>query len=926
MALDEILGRDDELAVIDELLRPASLPLALVIRGEAGIGKTTLWRQAVSVARKHSYRILSSAPSAAETSLSFSGIADLLADDVDFALPRLPAPQSRALEVALRRSDPDENPPDQYAFRAAFLSVLRTLAEERPVVVAIDDVQWLDTPSRLALEFATRRLKRVPLAFVLAVRHTGGKLPLGLDRVGSELQVSAVSLGPLSLGALHRLVRSRLGASIPRPLLRRLYETSEGNPLYALELARELQRRKLELRPGETLPLPADLQALLQNRLSRLRPRTRAVLLGASALAEPAVDVLESAYGRHRVTSALDEASRAHVIEPDAERVRFTHPLLTSACYRAAPLRDRQLMHRRLAAIVEEPEERARQLARSVDGEDEEVALVLEEAARDASLRGGPEVAAELGELAVAHTPARQQQSFLRRATAVGDYHLTSGEAERARVLYRQALDRASNDRDRAESLIRLAESDEDTARGIKLAEQALALSGDDPARACRAHTFLAFGYTSIGEPLEKGLAHSRSAVELAQRAGDVALLIEALTMAGERTYFTGNYEDAFSAVEWAVALEREHGGRLFHSPRLTLARGLTHQGRLDEAREVFSELQKEAIEHGDEWARLRILWNRAELERVASKFDAAYRCASTGLELAEAVGMNVHRLLLAQGEAAVYLGRVDEARAVLSRCRELSESASARDCGLATEWALGFLELSLGNLEAADRSLRPVPATLLAQGDRTPSVRGWANSIEALIGIGELEQARSYLAHYEKFARAAELPRARTLAPVFRCRGLLFAAQGDLADALGASEAALVEHDRAEGQFERARTLLCYGSVLRRAKRRADARRRLEEALATFERLGTPLWADKARAELARIGGRTRSRELTESERRIAELVAEGRSNKEVAAELFVTPKTVETRLSRMYAKLGIHSRTELTRRVLDEQRVGIS
>jgi DNA-binding NarL/FixJ family response regulator len=150
-----------------------------------------------------------------------------------------------------------------------------------------------------------------------------------------------------------------------------------------------------------------------------------------------------------------------------------------------------------------------------------------------------------------------------------------------------------------------------------------------------------------------------------------------------------------------------------------------------------------------------------------------------------------------------------------------------------------------------------------------------------------------------------------------------VLAASGDSSGALNAFEAALADHDQAREPFQRARTLLCYGTALRRAKRRGDARTTLREALAEFERLSTPLWAEKARSELARIGGRTRSGELTETERRLAELVAEGRSNKEVAAALFVTPKTVSTQLSRIYAKLGIHSRAELVRRLIEQSKV---
>jgi DNA-binding CsgD family transcriptional regulator len=229
----------------------------------------------------------------------------------------------------------------------------------------------------------------------------------------------------------------------------------------------------------------------------------------------------------------------------------------------------------------------------------------------------------------------------------------------------------------------------------------------------------------------------------------------------------------------------------------------------------------------------------------------------------------------------------------------------------------LGFLELSLGNVEAADGCLRPLPARVVSLGWNEPTYSPiWPNAIEALIALGELEQARDYANEYEVRAERSTSPWA--LSTAARCRGLLRAAEGDLNAAFQAFERALAEHARMPGPFERGRTLLALGATLRRARQKRAARESLEAALAIFDQLGAPLWAEKARAELARISGRPRaSQELTETERRVAELVAEGRSNKEVAAQLYVSVHTVDAHLTRIYRKLGLRSRAELAHRL---------
>lgn len=919
MPLDEILGRDDELVVIDELLQPdAPLPVVLVIHGEAGIGKTTLWRRALRVARKRSYRILSCTPSEAETSLSFSGIADLLADEVDDVLSELPVPQVHALEVALRRSSPGENPPDQYAIRAAFLGVLRTLGQDERVVVAVDDLQWLDAPSRLALEFATRRLKRDALAFIIAFRQTDEALPIGLDRVGPELRVVQLSVGPLSLGALHRLLHVRLGAPLPRPLLRRIHDSSGGNPFFALELARELADHH-QLRGDEPLPLPRRLQALVGVRLSHLAPSTARVLFAASSLSQPTATLLESAFGRRRVASALDEAVAAGVIELDSGSVRFTHPLLASACYGAASPTRRREMHRIAARLVDDLEERAHHLALATDGEDEKVALALQRAAEHAARRGAPEVAAELADLATSRTPVESRAERLDRTLQAGDHRLHAGDAYGARARFQAALEAASSGRERADALLRLAQVADDLDTAIDLGLRALDNS-EEAAQSCRIHQHLAGACFARGRGLE-ALDHARRSLELAEHLGDDSLLTGALTCAAEQEYIAGKIRVAPGLLERALDLERWPFAPLRWNPRLSLARWHSYEGRTEEAREVLSQLLAGATERGDEWARFWVLQELSQIDRDAGRFEAADRSLIEALEIAQQAGLWHRTVLVGKAYLDTQLGRVDDARSAANEAVALGIASKSENVRLDSLAVLGFLELSLGDLAAADDRLRTLPAEALKRSYRFPSPFGaWANTIEVLLALGEREQANVYLAQYDQLATEYGIP--WQLATAARCRGLLDASDGRFSSAFGSFERALVEHRRTTNRFEEARTLLVYGAVLRRAKQRRDARVRLEQALATFQQLGTPLWAERARAELARIGGRRAESGLTPTERRIAELVAEGRSNKEVAALMFVTPKTVETKLSRMYAKLGVHSRAELTNRLLRSEK----
>src|SRR5919201_6967908 len=361
MASHELVGRDQELALVEGFLDAAdALPSAILLDGEAGIGKTTLWRVGVGVAAGRGYRCLSAAGSPAEAQLTFSALGDLLDGLVDDVLPELPPPQRRALAVALLLEDAKGRSPDQRAIGVALLGALRVLASDTPVLLAVDDVPWLDRPSSRVLEFALRRLQEERVAILLARRISGEQSgPDELDRLLPEERLTRIRLGSLALGPLHRLLATRLGLTLPRPLLVRLHEGADGNPFLALELGRALLRRKRLPAPGEPLPVPPGLRQLLVARIAELPPDSREAVLVAAALARPDPELVRAALARPKAEEALATAIEAEVLELDEGRIRFSHPLFPSSVYAETSPAGRRRVHRQLAGGVRDHEERA---------------------------------------------------------------------------------------------------------------------------------------------------------------------------------------------------------------------------------------------------------------------------------------------------------------------------------------------------------------------------------------------------------------------------------------------------------------------------------------------------------------------------------------------------------------------------------------
>ena len=908
-----LIGREGECAAIEELLRDVGgLPHALTLCGPPGVGKTALWTVGVDTAAELGYRVLRCRTSEAETRLSHAGLADLLDPVVDDVLAGLPPVQRSALEVALLRR---ESPAgiDERAVAAAFLAALRELAADGRLCVAIDDLQWLDSATLAALGFALSRLGDARVAVLVTVR---GDPPEWFRRALREPGMTTLEVGGLSVGALRGLLRDRLDAAFPRPTLIRLWETSGGNPLFALELAGALLRHETTLFPGDPFPIPSSLDELLRARLDDLGDGGRAVARVVAAAADPTTDLVEETLGPS-ADAGLGAALDARIVELDGDRLRFTHPLLASAVMARDTPGQRRMLHRRLAETVSTAEERARHLALATDRPSSEVAATLEDAARSAHARGAPANAAELAEQALRLTPRSDAADARRRVFLAADRHHAAGDTGRALAMLRDALATSGPGTSRGEVLVQLADVlfETEPRESARLNEEALLDAEGNDALEASIQIRLADAMR-WGAGIAQGMIHATLAVEAASRTDDVELRCCAIATRADWRFRAGEGVRR-AEMDEAIALERRlPGWPLVGGPLEYLCHQLVWAFELDDARRLNLELVAIRKARNDPSNEAWALWNLGLLEWRAGNWAEAERYAAQSVDLRAQLGRLSHTHEFPSAIIAAHTGRVDDAREWSHRAiaRGTREGIQIEESG--HSWVLGLVELSLGDAASALPYLRrshEVRSSFMLEPAQRLEL---ADLLEALVATGELEEADGVLAEWEP--RAASLDRAWALAILARCRGLLLAARGDLEGAFVAFDRALAEHARGADPFHHARTLLALGRTQRRARRRAAARATLQDALARFETLGASIWAEQTRAELARIGGRTSSgNELTEAEIRIAALVAEGRTNRQVASALFLTEHSVETALTRIYRKLGVRSRAELAHRL---------
>lgn len=914
---DRIVGREPELESLERFVSDnGAWPGALVIEGTAGIGKSTLLAAAIDAAKDRSVGVLRCGPGEHESRLSFAALRDLLEHAYDEEAAKLPGPQRRALAIALLREEP-EAALDRGAVSAAFLTLLRERSRTGRVLLVVDDVQWLDRPTATALVFAIRRLRDEQVGLIITLRSgASGQVPLGLDRALSPQRLHHIALGPLSLGALQAMFRARLGRSWPRPLLRRIHENSGGNPFFALEIARALERDSMS--PGSALPVPRDLEELLRTRIDDLPVSSRSVLLVASVSSLPTQDLVAAAAGLDLAThDALAAAERAGVIEIQAGQVRFTHPLLASTVYSGASPLERRVAHRALADRATDPEERARHLALGSEGPNASIASALDDAARRARARGAPHSAAELTALAIELTPPSDAAAIVRRGVETAAHLFDAGDVIRAQELYVEMAAATPQGPARADILWRLADAswmEVDLVRGYL--REAFDDSSGDVRVESRIRIDLAWTWIYGGD-IAQAATDARKSLAIAERLDDSSLISEALAALGICEFLAGH--DGADRIGRAVAL-RETGSfpDTYTTPRVTMGLRSMWAGELDAARSTLEGVLDHLAERGLYTLATEPHEYLAEIECRAGRYEVAARHAAAGIEVKLGAGYEeLHGLdLYPQALVDALRGDVTSAREYASQGLAWSRRGDLlyANCNRAV---LGFLELSVGRFAESREHLDPVVRFLREMGVREPCVIPvHADAIEAQISVGDLGAASELLGEFEDLAQTTGRPWA--LATAARCRALLLAASGDAAAAALMFEHALEEHRRVPQPLELARTLLAKGQIERRARQKSAARRTLEQALGIFEQLGAPLWAARARAELARIGGRALAGDgLTPTERRVAELVAEGKTNREVALILVVAERTIESALTQIYRKLDVRSRTELARKL---------
>jgi DNA-binding CsgD family transcriptional regulator len=906
----EVIGRRSEQDRVDRFLDVLSKrPCALVLEGDAGIGKTAVWRAAVERARGRSYTVLVCRASESESSFSFLGLGDLFESVSEEALDRIPEPQRLALKLALVRSA-GEGPPDRVGVARGALSVLRASAADAPTLVAIDDPQWLDLPSADVLRFVVHRLDEDRLGFLLSAPD-GEATTLELGHALSGDDLMRLPLEPLSFQELEAVVRLHLPVGFTRPTWRRLYRISGGNPFFALQLADALERRGGQA-PGEALPTPETLADAVRDRLVALSPRTRAALLPLAALAQPTYSSVQAGAAD---ADRVEEAVRSGVLELEGERLRFAHPLLASFVYGDASAAERRAVHRRLAAVVAGPEEHALHLGRGTVRPAEPVAATLEAAAGRAAEYGHREMAAELAELARRLTPTRRGDDRARRIRVAAGFLYAAGDGSRSRMLLEELVEQLPASEERARTLRLLAEVIDDVPRSTALLRQALGEAGADLQLRSQVLSLLA-AKVSWGGDWAAAARHLREAVEYGERAGGGA----ALASARARLAWIELAPDRLPEIEGAVELERSLAVFLPFpdSPSFLYGVALLNVDRFEDARRQLEQSYERGLALGESHRMVHLGW-LAELELRAGNWERALAHARASEELGRQFGLHDADAFGAGSRAMVeaHRGDVNTTIEIGERTSQLARSIGFHHGLTRSELALGFLQLSAGQEAAALDHLLP----LLEEGEAVslhPYMVGrtLANAIEALLGTGEPVEAKALAERLEEHAGVMSVP--SVIAAAARSRALVLAQGGDVAGARAAVEAAFAAHAHLREPLELARTYLAQGSIERRAKQKTAARGALRQAEAIFAELGARLWLERTRRDLARTGlTHTHDRELTPTELRVAQLAAAGSQNKEIAGALFVSVKSVEAHLSRVYAKLGIRSRVDLASRL---------
>ncbi|MEV5767464.1 AAA family ATPase [Micromonospora sp. NPDC052213] len=904
MGAGELHGRKPEQDVIAELVTGAraGASSSLVLRGEPGIGKTALLDHAAAAAGD--MRLVRGAGVECEAELPFSGLQLLLRPALG-SLAALPGPQREALEAAFGLGPAAGSEPMLVGL--AVLSLLTEYADETGLLCLVDDAQWLDRASREALLFAARRLHAEGVVMVFAARDGEGSFPapglaeLRLSGLAPEAAVALLDRHPLTPAVRYRLLAE-----------------AGGNPLALLELPAALAAEGGSVFSPGALPLTSRLQLAFHGQVSRMPEACQSLLLLAAAdeTAELAVILRAAATLGASVEDLAPAECAGLVLRGDADgttTIRFRHPLIRAAVYQRAPLGQRLAVHRALAAALGSPahaDRRAWHLAAAATGADEEAAAALERTAARARERSGHEAAAAAYEQAarLSIEPAARA----RREALAAEAALEAGDVERARVLGGRAarrLDEALPVTARIAQVRALA----DFWQGSYPAAHRLLLNGaglirdTDPGQAAAllvqaVHTSWYLGERQLAATLERLAALP---------------LDDADPLAPVRRYLVHldqNRSERPPPLGDTLAAVRRRG-RAPDQALMILCGAALALGQDADAYELATALAAEHRARGGAGRLPTVLFFMAEGEVFTGRHLDALATATEALGLARDTGQQQWVSQFSSVLAYLHAAKGEEAA-----CRRNAEEGLAGTTAGAVSpgapwayWSLGLLDLGLGRAEAALARFERL--TREPMRHHICATRSAPDLVESAVRMGAPDRAAEPLARLQRWAGSVRQPWADAL--VLRCRGLL--AADDQAEAF--YTAALELHDRDGRTLEYARTALLYGEWLRRARRKAEARWPLNDALEVFNRLGMRPWAERARGELTASGVQDQgpapaegvAAGLTPQELQIARLAAQGLSNRDIAAQLFLSHRTVGYHLYKAYPKLGIASRSEL-------------
>ena len=914
-----LVGRGFEREELEDLSPAlAGGPAALLLLGDAGIGKTALWEYGIQAADAAA-QVLVSRPSELDLRTAFSGLTDLLGGH-EQEIANLPGPARTALSRAVGLDAGDASM-DHVAVALAAAELLDHLSAEQPVLLALDDLQWLDPATTRVIGYALRRLRDRRVGLLACQR--GHTVP---DMVRSAVppeRVRALDLSGLTVEEVTELVRRRLGVAFLRPMIARVHAASRGNPFYALELARHVLLQPDPILRSGRLPLPPNLSDLVGRRLASVPAATREVLLVAATAKPATLAVLEAVAGP-RAKAALQRGLDAGLVVLDGGEVRFSHPLLAETAYAQADPARRRRLHLALAEMADSIEVRAAHLHAGTTFPDERVAADLEAAALDASARGAPEAAADFFTAAGDLTPGSDPEARRRRLFAGAHQCVLAGQSDRAEQILRGLAEIVESGPERGRVLLLIGFLERGTGswtQALRTMRRALDEIGDDPTDRAELEQVIAVVEMQAGD-LRTAEPHVRSAETWSSRGIDeqVAADVEAAAIMHEVASGDTPREDrtARLVVLGRAAIRTPRMDEVASMRVVEVAASLKWLDELDHARELLDQLVEVLWNRQADGLLMPPLFQLCELECWSGRLDRARDLARLAEQTCERTGVPAMRAmsLVLNATLSARIGDLAAARAAAEACSaEASESGDVRNLMRALA-VHGFVELSAGNGAAGVDSLEQCRRLQDERCYGNPAViRSAADHIEARLAAGQVDDAERLAETLVRQADRSCNPWATMTA--HRCRGLLAAQRADLPDARELLETALTL-DRKTDPVETGRTLLALATVQRRSNRRATARATGQRALTSFNAGHAVAWALRARTELQRLDGTsTTLGELTPMETEVAHLIADGRTNGEIATTLYVSPKTVEAHLTHIYRKLGLRSRTELAGRV---------